>query len=69
LRQENRTRRSPLTGSFYRAVPLPEGVKLEDVKVTFSGGVHEVSVPLPAKSDAKVRKVEIQDAKAAKTAA
>jgi HSP20 family protein len=35
-------------GSFYRAVPLPEGVKLEDVKVTFSGGVHEVSVPLPA---------------------
>ena len=44
-------------------------MKLEDVKVTFSGGVHEVSVPLPAKSDAKVRKVEIQDAKAARTAA
>ena len=35
-------------GSFYRAVPLPEGVKLEDVKATFSDGVLEVSVPLPA---------------------
>lgn len=57
-------------GSFYRAVPLPEGVKLEDVKATFSDGVLEVSVPLPAQTAAKVRKVEIQEAaKAAKTAA
>jgi HSP20 family protein len=57
-------------GSFYRAVPLPEGVKLDDVKATFSDGVLEVSVPLPARSEPKVRKVEIQEpAKAAKTAA
>jgi HSP20 family protein len=57
-------------GSFYRAVPLPEGVKLEDVKATFSDGVLEVSVPLPAKAETKTRKVEIQEApKAAKTAA
>jgi HSP20 family protein len=57
-------------GGFYRAVPLPEGVKLEDVKATFTNGVLEVSVPLPAKPEAKARKVEIQEApKAAKTAA
>ena len=57
-------------GSFYRAVPLPEGVKLEDVKATFADGVLEVSVPLPTKAEPKVRKVEIQDtAKAAKPAA
>jgi HSP20 family protein len=57
-------------GSFYRAVPLPDGVTLDDVKATFSDGVLEVSVPLPAKPEAKVRKVEIQEsAKAAKTAA
>jgi HSP20 family protein len=57
-------------GSFYRAVPLPEGAKIEDVKATFSDGVLEVSVPLPAKPEAKVRQVEIQEApKAAKTAA
>jgi HSP20 family protein len=30
-------------GSFYRAVPLPESVKLEDIKATFSDGVLEVS--------------------------
>ena len=57
-------------GSFYRAVPLPEGVKLEDVKATFADGVLEVSVPLPARAEPTVRKVEIQEpAKAATTAA
>ena len=57
-------------GSFYRAVPLPAGVTLDDVKATFADGVLEVSVPLPAKPEAKVRKVEIQEApKATKTAA
>jgi HSP20 family protein len=49
-------------GSFYRSVPLPDGAKLEDVKATFADGVLEVSVPLPATPEAKVRKVEIQDA-------
>src|SRR5512138_1854119 len=48
-------------GSFYRAVPLPEGAKVEDVKATFIDGVLEVSVPLPAKPEAKARSVEIQE--------
>ena len=57
-------------GSFYRAVPLPEGVKLEDVKATFSDGVLEVSVPLAAKPEVNVRKVQIEEPKpAAKSAA
>jgi HSP20 family protein len=55
-------------GSFYRAVPLPDGVKLEDVKATFNEGVLEVSVPLPAKPKADVRRVEIQTAPPAKAA-
>lgn len=56
-------------GSFYRLVPLPEGAKLEDVKATFADGVLEVSVPLPAQPEAKVWKVEIQDATKAVKAA
>jgi HSP20 family protein len=57
-------------GSFYRAVPLPEGMKLDDVKATFANGVLEVSIPLPAKPEAAVRNIEIEDeSKAAKTAA
>ena len=50
-------------GSFYRAVPLPEGVKLDDVKATFADGVLEVSVPLPVKAAARVRTVEINEGK------
>jgi HSP20 family protein len=57
-------------GSFYRAVPLPEGVTLEDVKATFADGVLEVSVPLPAKTQAKTRQIEIQEPpKSARTGA
>lgn len=57
-------------GSFYRAVPLPRGVKLEDVKATFADGVLEVSVPLPSQPENNVRKVEIQEpAKGGKAAA
>jgi len=56
-------------GSFYRAVPLPDGVKLEDVKANFFDGVLEVSVPLPSKAEVNVRKVQIEEKPAAKTAA
>jgi HSP20 family protein len=56
-------------GSFYRSVPLPDGVKLDDVKATFADGVLEVSVPLPAKREASVRKVKVEEPeKAAKSA-
>ena len=56
--------------SFYRAVPVPEGVTLEDVKATFSNGVLEVSVPIPVRPEATVRKVQIEEpTKAAKSAA
>jgi HSP20 family protein len=57
-------------GSFYRAVPLPKGAKIEDVKATFADGVLEVSVPLPAQAEAKPRTVAIEEpAKAATSAA
>jgi len=49
-------------GSFCRTFPLPEGVKSEDVKATFSNGVLEVTVPLPvAKKEVKARHVDVQE--------
>jgi HSP20 family protein len=69
-KKENFYRCERAYGGFHRVVPLPEGVTLEDVKATFADGVLEVSIPLPAKPEAKVHEVEIQDApKNAKTAA
>lgn len=69
-KKENYYRCEREYGSFYRAIPLPEGLKIEDVKATFTDGVLEVSIPLPARPAAKVKTVEIEEStKAAKTAA
>ena len=62
-------RRERSYGTFYRAVPLPEAAKVEDVKATFADGVLEVSVQLPAKAEAKPRTVKIEDGRTVKTAA
>lgn len=36
------------SGSFYRRIPLPEGVKTDDVSAKYEDGVLEVRVPRPA---------------------
>jgi HSP20 family protein len=60
-KKENYLRSEREFGSFYRAVPLPEGVKFEDVRATFADGVLEVSMPLPVKAEPRMRAVEITD--------
>lgn len=68
--KDNIYRREREYGSFYRSVPLPEGIRLEDVKAVFADGVLEVSVPLPARPESAVKKIEIEEpASGAKTAA
>lgn len=56
-------------GSFCRTVPLPKGVKADDVKATFTNGVLEVTIPLPLAAAPNGRKIPIQDTTPAKTAA
>jgi HSP20 family protein len=34
-------------GSFSRSIPLPDGVKEDDIKATYNDGVLEVRTPLP----------------------
>ena len=58
-KKENYYRCERESGSFYRAVPLPEGTSFDDVKATFTDGVLEVSVPLPVKTEAKPRTIPI----------
>jgi HSP20 family protein len=45
-------------GSFYRAIPLPEGAKMDNAKATFVNGVLEVNIEVPAALH-KGRKLEI----------
>jgi HSP20 family protein len=44
-------------GSFYRCVPLPQGVQPKDISATFRNGVLEVKMPAPEQKQA--RRVEI----------
>jgi HSP20 family protein len=34
-------------GSFYRSIPLPEGVETDKANARFENGVLEISIPLP----------------------
>jgi HSP20 family protein len=53
-------------GSFYRALPLPEGAKIENAKAVFRDGVLEITVPME-RVDSKARKLEISETPEAKT--
>lgn len=53
-------------GSFYRSLPLPEGVKIDLAKAVVHDGVLEITVPM-TKVEAKTKKLEITEAPAAKT--
>jgi HSP20 family protein len=47
-------------GSFYRMIPLPEGVNTEDATATFRNGVLEIEVPMPQQQQ-RSRRLEVRD--------
>jgi HSP20 family protein len=47
-------------GAFYRTLPLPEGVRLDEAKATIKDGVLEVTVPA-AKLEEKKRTLAIEE--------
>ena len=48
-------------GSFYRAIPLPEGAIADSAKATFKNGVLEVTVQAPPHEANRGRKVDIRE--------
>jgi HSP20 family protein len=51
-------RRERMYGSFYRAIPLPEGTNTENARAQFNHGVLEVTIPLPQRQ-AQSRRIPI----------
>jgi len=47
-------------GSFYRQVPLPDGVKTDNATANFRDGVLEITMQAPKREERKARKLEIQ---------
>lgn len=56
-------RREISYGSFERSIPLPEGVRAEDLKATYRNGVLELAAPLPKEATPKEVKIQIDGAK------
>jgi len=50
-------------GSFYRAIPLPEGAEASKTTAEFRNGVLEVTLPVPSRPESKVRRVEVREGK------
>ena len=48
-------------GSFYRAIPLPEGAMADQAKATFKDGVLEVTTPAPSEQVRRGRRLEIAE--------
>lgn len=47
-------------GAFYRALPLPEGIKADDAKATFKDGVLEIVMPAAKLPEKHGRQLEIK---------
>jgi HSP20 family protein len=47
-------------GVFSRSIPLPEGVKEDQVKATFQDGVVEVTVPKPEEAQSRRKRIDIK---------
>lgn len=45
-------------GSFYRSIPLPSGVKADEIKAQINNGVLEVAIPVPESQRARSIPIE-----------
>src|SRR5260370_40078719 len=55
-------------GHFYRAIPLPEGAKVEEARAKFANGLLEVTVPVQEQKE-KRREIPIEPAAPAQSGA
>jgi HSP20 family protein len=58
--QEGYYRSERSYGTFYRAIPLPDGVDSSDVNATFKDGVLEVTLPKPQPQSSRAKRIEVR---------
>jgi HSP20 family protein len=58
--RENRGYSERTYGSFYRTVPLPEGVEAGSAQAKFQDGVLEITLPMPKREQESRRQIEIR---------
>ena len=46
-------------GEFVRTLPLPSGVKEEDIKASYKDGILEIRVPVGAEAESSVKRIAV----------
>ena len=59
-KDENYYRMERSSGSFYRRIPLPEGVRDDNVDASYTDGVLEVVIPRPQETAPASKKIELK---------
>jgi HSP20 family protein len=59
-KQEGYYRTERSYGSFYRAIPLPNGVDPDACNATFKDGVLEVTLPKPPQAKSTGKQIQIR---------
>ena len=47
-------------GQFFRAIPLPDGVRADQCEAKFNEGVLEISLPIPKQEEHKAKRIQIR---------
>jgi HSP20 family protein len=59
VKEEHWYRMERSYGSLYRRLPLPEGVKSDQIRAALTDGVLEVTIPKPQTAEAQAKKIPI----------
>lgn len=60
VKEENYYRMERSFGTFYRNLPLPEGIQAGQISATFKDGVLEVRAPKPVSTGPTATKISVQ---------
>jgi HSP20 family protein len=60
VKEEDYYRMERSFGSLYRRLPLPAGVKAEQIAATLADGVLEVKIPKPAEAAPRAQKISVR---------
>lgn len=66
VKEENWYRMERSYGSLYRRLPLPEGVRANQIQAALTDGVLEVTIPKPPAKESQAQKIAITESQAGK---
>ncbi|HEU5433006.1 MAG TPA: Hsp20/alpha crystallin family protein [Thermomicrobiales bacterium] len=58
--QNNVYRMERQSGTFYREIPLPEGVQADKIQASLNDGVLEVDIPMPSQQQTQGQKIQVK---------